>query len=78
MTDKNSDPLKQSQQWQMALSMWDNQGGAGLDGPQKKATSNETDHAVPELTNAKLVHLRVRVIALKNLVISMLAGATDR
>ena len=33
---------------------------------------------VPELTNAELVHLRVRVIALENLVIPILAGATVR
>jgi hypothetical protein len=30
------------------------------------------------LTNAELVQLRVRVIALKNLVITLLAGASDR
>lgn len=78
MTDKNPDTLKQSQQRQMALSRWDNEGGASFDGPQKETVSGETEHTAPELTNAELVHLRVRVIALENLVISMLAGATDR
>ena len=77
MPDKNPDVLEQSQQRQMALSRWDNEGGAGLGGPQKGAASGETEAEVPELTNAELVHLRVRVIALENLVISMLAGATD-
>jgi hypothetical protein len=33
---------------------------------------------VPELTNAELVQLRVRVITLENLVISLLAEAPDR
>ena len=33
---------------------------------------------VPELTNVELVQLRVRVIALENLVISLLAEASDR
>jgi hypothetical protein len=33
---------------------------------------------VPPLTNTELVQLRVRVIALENLVISLLADASDR
>jgi hypothetical protein len=33
---------------------------------------------VPELTNAELVQLRIRVIALENLVIALLAGGSDR
>jgi tellurite resistance-related uncharacterized protein len=78
MTDNNLDTLKQSQQRQAALSRWDNEGGSVLYRPQKRAASVETDHSVPELTNAELVHLRVRVIALENLMISALAGATDR
>jgi hypothetical protein len=45
--------------------------------PQDAVISDDPSE-VPELTNAELVHLRVRVIALENLVISLLAGATDR
>ena len=63
---------------QMALARWDNEGGAGSGGPQKDQESSEVPPSVPELTNAELVHLRVRVIALENLVISLLAGASDR
>ena len=33
---------------------------------------------IPELTNAELVQLRVRVIALENLVIALLAEASER
>jgi hypothetical protein len=33
---------------------------------------------IPELRNAELVQLRVRVIALENLVIALLAGASDQ
>jgi hypothetical protein len=33
---------------------------------------------VPELTNAELVQLRIRVIALENLMIALLAEASDR
>lgn len=62
----------------MALSLWDNEGGAGLGGPQKGKSVYEVATTVPELTNAELVRLRVRVIALENLVIALLAGASDR
>ena len=33
---------------------------------------------IPKLTNAELVQLRIRVIALENLVIALLAEASDR
>lgn len=60
-----------------ALSRWDNEGGASAGGPAR-ATSSEADAAAPPLTNAELVQLRVRVIALENLVIALLAEASDR
>jgi hypothetical protein len=56
-------------QRQKALSRWDNEGGA---------SSDEAPAAVPELTNAELVHLRIRVIALENLIITLLAEGSDR
>lgn len=64
--------LDPSEQRQRALSKWDNEGGA-------KAASlpGSADH-IPELTNAELVHLRIRVIALENLVIALLAEGSDR
>jgi hypothetical protein len=67
-----SDP---SQQRQMALSRWDNEGGAGSYVPQ---CSGEVQSGDPELANAELVQLRIRVIALENLVIAMLAEASNR
>jgi hypothetical protein len=70
--------LDPSQQRQMALSTWDNEGGAGPRSPQERLISGEAKSEVPELTNAELVQLRVRVIALENLVISLLAEAPDR
>jgi hypothetical protein len=73
MTDWKPDSLDPSQQRQAALSRWDNEGG-----PQKVQISAEAQSEVPELTNAELVQLRVRVIALENLVISLLAEAPDR
>jgi hypothetical protein len=62
----------------MALSRWDNEGGAGPCGSQEDQISEEVQSEVPELTNAEVVQLRVRVIALENLVISLFAEASDR
>jgi hypothetical protein len=56
-------------QRQKALSRWDNEGGA---------SSDQAPADVPELTNAELVHLRIRVIALENLIITLLAEGSDR
>lgn len=56
-------------QRQKALSRWENEGGAPPDDAQAD---------VPELTNVELVHLRIRVIALENLVITLLAEGPDR
>jgi hypothetical protein len=60
-----------------ALSRWDNEGGAGPDGPQLHAIDIDLSNT-PPLTNAELVQLRVRVIALENLMIMMLAEGSDR
>jgi hypothetical protein len=69
------DPL---QLRQTALSRWDNEEGATSLGPQDGSKSREAEAAdIPELTNAELVQLRVRVIALENLVIALLAEADD-
>ena len=78
MPDKMTDLPDPSQLRQRALSRWDNEGGAGPSGPQSGATSGDAQQEVPELTNAELVQLRVRTIALENLVIALLAEASGR
>lgn len=60
-------PTQIDQQRQTALSRWDNEGGAQ---PEQLNT--------PDLSNTDLVQLRVRVIALENLVIALLAEGSDR
>jgi hypothetical protein len=62
-----------------ALSRRDNEGGASREGPQEGPTGR-AERIAPEtpLTNAELVQLRVRVIALENLVIALLAEGSDR
>jgi hypothetical protein len=77
MGDRNLNFIDSSQQRQSALSRWDNEGGAGPS-PQESLVSDETQSDIPELTNAELVQLRIRVIALENLVIALLAQASER
>ena len=61
--------LDPSEQHQGALSRWDNEGGA---------QPHETASDISGMTNAELVRLRIRVIALENLVIALLAEGSDR
>jgi uncharacterized glyoxalase superfamily protein PhnB len=62
---------------QNALARWDNEGGAGPDGPQRHDLSGNVKNVVSYPTNAELAQLHIRVIALENLVIALLAEATD-
>ena len=66
-----------SRQYQVALSRWDNEGGA----VSVASVALESGDLLPELhplTTAELVLLRVRVIALENLLIPLLAAGADR
>lgn len=65
-------PLDPSELRRRALSRWDNEGGTTL------AVAPEVRVDVPDMTNAELVLLRVRVIALENLLIAVLAESSDR
>lgn len=70
--------LDDPQQYQVALWRWDNEGGAL---PRHSPEGLIPDKVQPEarqLTNAELVQLRIRVIALENLVITLLAEASNR
>lgn len=64
-----------SQPRHRALSRWDNQGGA--ESGHRALASTDKLQAVPNLKNAELVQLRVRVIALENLIIAVLASGSD-
>ena len=77
MSDRKPNFIDSSQQRQMALSRWDNEGGAGPSS-QGILVSGGAPSDIPELTNAELVQLRIRVIALENLVIALLAQASER
>ena len=78
MPDQKLDLSDALQLRQKALSRWDNEGGAGPQGPQTSSMLSGAQADGPPLTNTELVQLRVRVIALENLMISLLAEASDR
>jgi hypothetical protein len=67
MPDRKPDFSERSYLRRMALSRWENEGGA--------LCGEAAD--VPPLTDAELVQLHVRVIALENLLITLLTGASD-
>ena len=77
MPRENSDTSSDWNQRPRALSRWDNEGGAGPDGPATNSALDTERIAIPDLTNAELVTLRIRVIALENLMISLFATASD-
>lgn len=70
-----SKTLERERLLRKSLSRWDNEGGhllgTGTDG------SEDLGEGVPPLTNAELVQLQIRVIALENLVVALLADASD-
>jgi hypothetical protein len=73
---QDSDVSSEALQRQQALSRWENEGGAA--GPVAGPTADEEQIPTPDMSNADLVALRVRVIALENLLISLLATASDQ
>lgn len=67
-----------SQQLQLALFEWDVDGGAGAWILEPESPLCNVPPDTPPLANAELVQLHIRVIALENLVTSLLSEASDR
>ena len=76
-SDKGPTDLGSNRQRQRALSRWENEGGAH-DTLQGSLGLQGEKAGIPELTNTELVQLRIRVIALENLMITFLAEASHR
>ena len=78
MLETYEDACVSEQLRRKALSRWDNEGGAGPSNQQKSQTAggNRTDEH--PLTDVEVVQLRVRVIALENLFIALLAHSSDQ
>jgi len=77
MSDLKPNAIDPSHQPLTALSRWDNEGGTILNAPQAASAPDNQEADVPDLTNAELVQLRIRVIAMENVMITLLAGAPD-
>lgn len=77
MTEDQPNTMRQSQLRRLALSRWENEGGASqCPAPLPRIADHmPSDH--PLMTNAELVQLRIRVIALENLMIALLSHATE-
>jgi hypothetical protein len=60
------------------LSRWDSEGGAGPQGPRESSRIDKVDAKLPLTGNVELAQLRIRIIALENLVITLLAQGSQR
>ena len=77
MPTAKADPSESTEQRQRALQRWDNDGGASPGRLSAKESLEAAAGSAPPLNNAELVQLHIRVIALENVVIALLAQATD-
>ena len=79
MATRRAVSADRASQRQRALQRWETEGGAGAGaGPiPAKGSVSEAVAGTPPLGNAELVQMQMRVIALENLVIALLAQATD-
>jgi hypothetical protein len=76
MSDPKAEPSERARLLANVVSRWDNEGGAGEGGRVHPASGTSLTDALP-LTNAELVHLQVRVIALENLLKVLLVDASE-
>ncbi len=76
-SDREPDSSERSLLRVKAISRWDNEGGAG-DGEHGRPASVELLTAALPLTDAELVQLQIRVIALENLLTALLVDASDQ
>lgn len=77
MSDERQETFTAAHQQLEALSRWENEGGAGSHSAPREFMGVDPS-TIPPLTNAELVLLRVRVIALENLMIMLLAEGSDK
>src|SRR6187431_689322 len=78
MPDSVPNASELAQLREKALSRWENEGGAMPGGHHESSQSAGPQSEVSQSTIAELVQLRVRVIALENTVISLLARSSEQ
>ena len=62
----------------IAVSRWEAEGGALPCGPQEALAATCDEWDIPALSDAELIQLRIRVIALENIVLGLLSKAEER
>ena len=60
-----------------ALSRWEDEGGALPCGPQEALAADCKKWNIPPLSEAEIIQLRIRMIALENIVLGLLSTASD-
>ncbi|MEO7151340.1 MAG: hypothetical protein ABIX46_06475 [Burkholderiaceae bacterium] len=77
MPDRKSSASTRAQLRRTALARWDNEGGAGPGRHvEMGAVPADPSANVPPLSNAELVQLQIRVIALESVVMALLSEAS--
>ena len=61
----------------IAVSRWEAEGGALPCGPQEALAATCDEWDIPALSDAELIQLRIRVIALENIVLGLLSKACE-
>lgn len=77
MSNPSADVPSEALQRQEALSRWDSDGGREPIGSVGGTAMSESTAEVPPLSDAELVNMRVRIIALENLLIALLVKASS-
>jgi hypothetical protein len=67
-----------AKQRQRALAGWEVGSGAGPCGPLDLVTRFDAHKSLPDMGKAELLTLHIRVVALENMVLALLAGASKR
>lgn len=75
MPYSTSEKRERSQTLQRALARWENEGGS--DDCNVPAAPSGSAALAPQLNNAELVQLQIRMIALENLMVALLADASS-
>jgi hypothetical protein len=78
MRRKRGNTSNATNQCQMELSRWDNEGGAGHSAQLEGLQFDDGARCFGLQTEMDLFHLHVRIIALENLLIALLAKCSDQ
>lgn len=77
MSDQDIQSIGDVQLRDRALARWANEGGSGQCGRAADLASGRIEANMPAISNNQMGLLHIRVIALENLVIALLANATS-